>query len=146
MPTLWPAIAAILLLVCSCCVMTVAWYLHLKYSSTWPMWKAILISWLIAGGEYCLQVPANRIGHTQAQMPAATLRAIAEFCILVSFLVFQQFVLCEPIRWNHLLGFAIVFVGVLVVLGGPFPQPVLTTCEVTQTADALRHHKLEEVS
>jgi len=42
-------------LTCSCCVMTAAWYLHLKYKE-WPIWKAILFSWLFALGEYCLQV------------------------------------------------------------------------------------------
>ena len=44
------------------------------------------------------QVPANRIGHSDAGMPAAHLRAIAELFILVAFLAFSQFVLCEPVR------------------------------------------------
>jgi len=35
--------------------LSLARYLHLKYEE-WPMWKAILFSWLIAGAEYCLQV------------------------------------------------------------------------------------------
>jgi uncharacterized protein (DUF486 family) len=45
-------------------------------------------SWLIAGGEYCLQVPANRIGASSG-LSAAQLRAIAELAILASFLVFN---------------------------------------------------------
>jgi uncharacterized protein (DUF486 family) len=40
--------------------MTFAWYGHLKYGHEWPLWKAILVSWLIALVEYCLAVPANR--------------------------------------------------------------------------------------
>ena len=42
--------------------MTVAWYGHLKHRSA-PIVEAIVISWLIAFGEYCFQVPANRIGY-----------------------------------------------------------------------------------
>jgi uncharacterized protein (DUF486 family) len=43
--------------------MTVAWYGHLKYAHDWPLWKAILITWCIALLEYCLAVPANRLGY-----------------------------------------------------------------------------------
>jgi uncharacterized protein len=28
--------------------MTFAWYGHLKYGHDWPLWKAILVSWVIA--------------------------------------------------------------------------------------------------
>lgn len=41
----------IVLLICSCSVMMVAWYFHLNFKE-WPMWKAILISWCFALGEY----------------------------------------------------------------------------------------------
>jgi hypothetical protein len=51
----------ILLLFASNCFMTVAWYWHLNHKEM-PLWKAILISWGIAFFEYCLTVPANRIG------------------------------------------------------------------------------------
>ena len=51
----------VLLLSGSSLVMVTAWYLHLKLDYL-SMPLAILISWLIAGGEYALQVPANRIG------------------------------------------------------------------------------------
>src|SRR5579863_5543933 len=53
----------IVLLFCSNVFMTFAWYGHLKYGHSWPLWKAILVSWLIALLEYCLAVPANRIGY-----------------------------------------------------------------------------------
>ena len=55
--------ATIILLICSNVFMTFAWYGHLKYGQDWPIWKAILISWAIALLEYCLAVPANRIGY-----------------------------------------------------------------------------------
>ena len=52
----------ILLLTASNVFMTFAWYGHLKYKNS-PLMIAILVSWGIAFFEYCLQVPANRIGH-----------------------------------------------------------------------------------
>ena len=57
----------ILLLVASNVFMTLAWYGHLKlgefsWFKTLPLIGVIAISWGIAFFEYCLQVPANRIG------------------------------------------------------------------------------------
>ncbi len=52
----------VILLTVSNIFMTFAWYGHLKFKGT-PLYKVILISWLIAFVEYCFQVPANRIGH-----------------------------------------------------------------------------------
>lgn len=59
-------VGAVLLLLGSNAFMNTAWYLHLKFHS-WPIYKAIFISWAIAFFEYCLQVPANRCcGSCQA--------------------------------------------------------------------------------
>jgi uncharacterized protein (DUF486 family) len=124
MPIDWNgAILSGFLLCCSCCVMVTAWYLHLRMKESWNLGQAIVISWLIAGLEYCLLVPANRIG-AQAGLSAAQLRGLAEVAILIAFLIFQVRVLGQPLLWNHLVGFSIVFLGVLVVLGGPFPSEV----------------------
>ncbi len=41
--------------------MTIASYWHLQHKEV-ALWKAILISWGIAFFEYCLTVPANRLG------------------------------------------------------------------------------------
>ncbi len=43
--------------------MTTAWYWHLKETNI-SLWKAIVISWCVAFFEYCLTVPANRLGYT----------------------------------------------------------------------------------
>jgi hypothetical protein len=51
----------IVLLTVSNIFMTFAWYGHLKYRDV-PLYKVVLVSWLIAFFEYCFQVPANRIG------------------------------------------------------------------------------------
>ena len=85
---------------------------------------AILISWLIASGEYALQVPANRIGAHKAGLAPAILRGIAELTGIVAFLTFQTLVLNRPVLPNHMIGFGIVFAGVLIVLGGPWGSPV----------------------
>ena len=113
----------IVMLCCSCAAMITAWYLHLKFESL-SMPLAILLSWLIAGVEYTLQVPANRIGAHKAELKPTTLRCIAELATLVAFLLFQSFVLGQPVLLNHVLGFTIVFFGVLIVLAGPWTSPV----------------------
>ena len=53
------------LLVLSNVFMTFAWYGHLKTLRHKPLILAIAVSWGIAFFEYCLQVPANRLGYGQ---------------------------------------------------------------------------------
>lgn len=111
---------SIVLLVCSNVFMTTAWYLHLSKQKTWSMLVAIGISWLIAFPEYCLQVPANRLGHVSTGGPftAPQLKIIQEAITLVVFSVFAALVLKERLRTSDMVGFALVFAGVAVsVLG-----------------------------
>ena len=93
------------LLVFSNLFMTFAWYGHLKFKAA-PLLIVILISWGIAFFEYCLQVPANRIGHSAFSAPQ--LKTIQEVITLCVFALFSVFYLGEPIRWNHLVGFALI--------------------------------------
>ncbi|PWS38585.1 hypothetical protein DFH01_04735 [Falsiroseomonas bella] len=86
-----------LLLVGSNVLMTFAWYGHLKAPS-WPMWMAILVSWGIAFFEYCLAVPANRIGY--GTFTAQQLKVMQEVITLAVFAVFSVLWLGETIRWN----------------------------------------------
>ena len=72
----------ILLLTGSNIFMTFAWYGHLKYKDV-ALWKVILVSWSIAFFEYCLQVPANRIGS--ATFSPAQLKVIQEIITLSVF-------------------------------------------------------------
>ena len=97
------AAQTILLLLFSNIFMTFAWYGHLKYKTS-ALWLVILVSWGIAFFEYCLQVPANRIGH--GTFSAAELKTIQEVLTLVVFAGFSVWYLGEPLRWNHLAGFA----------------------------------------
>ena len=93
----------ILLLLASNIFMTFAWYGHLKFRSS-PLWIAILASWGIAFFEYCLQVPANRIGSFT--FSTAQLKIIQEVITLVVFAFFSVLYLREPVRWNYLVSFA----------------------------------------
>lgn len=96
----------IVLLLVSNLFMTFAWYGHLKFEHV-PLWKVILISWLIAFFEYCFQVPANRIGFIEG-INGYQLKMIQEVITLVVFCVFAIFYLKEPLRWNYLVAFAFI--------------------------------------
>jgi uncharacterized protein len=69
------AIFTIIMLLLSNIFMTFAWYGHLKYKAA-PLMLVIFASWGIAFFEYCLQVPANRYGHSV--FSAAELKTIQE--------------------------------------------------------------------
>ncbi len=107
-----PAIAPIVLLALSNVFMTMAWYGHLKFKST-PLMIVILVSWGIAFVEYCLAVPANRIGHTVYS--AAELKTMQEVITLVVFAGFSVLVLNEPLGWNHAVGFTLIAAGAFFV-------------------------------
>lgn len=92
--------------------MTIAWYGHLKYKDS-PLWKAIVISWLIASVEYCFQVPANRIGHYQ--FTAAQLKTIQEVITLIVFCGFSVWYLKEPMKWNYAVGFLFIILAVFFI-------------------------------
>jgi uncharacterized protein (DUF486 family) len=102
----------ILLLTISNIFMTFAWYGHLKYRNV-PLFKVILISWLIAFLEYCFQVPANRIGSYE--FTAAQLKTIQEVITLTVFSVFSVLYLKEPLKWNYLVGFVMIVAAVAVI-------------------------------
>jgi uncharacterized protein (DUF486 family) len=70
------AMLTVLLLFVSNTFLTVAWYGHLKHRSA-PFLTAIVVSWLIAFGEYCFQVPANRIGYGEWLLAVADKRSLA---------------------------------------------------------------------
>lgn len=97
-----------LLLIASNVFMTFAWYGHLKHNSA-PLTLAILVSWGIAFFEYCLAVPANRIGS--AYYSTAQLKTMQEVITLVVFTGFSVFWLKESLTLNHLIGFCLIAAG-----------------------------------
>ena len=105
----------VLLLIASNTFMTFAWYGHLKHRSA-PLWEAILVSWLIALGEYCLQVPANRIGY--GRFTAYQLKIIQESITLVVFFVFAYFYLGESLKWNYAASAVCIFAAVVFAFSG----------------------------
>lgn len=76
------------------------------------IFKAILVSWLIASIEYCFQVPANRLGHYQ--FSAAQLKTVQEVIPLIVFGVFSVTYLGDNLKWNHLIGFLMIVGAVFV--------------------------------
>ena len=98
----------ILLLTGSNIFMTMAWYGHLKHKDV-ALWKVILISWGIAFFEYCLQVPANRIGS--ATFSPSQLNVIQEIITLSVFGVFTVYYFGERLHWNHAVAFCCLIGG-----------------------------------
>ncbi len=107
--------ATIILLSLSNIFMTYAWYGHLKYHANKPLWIAVLISWGIAFFEYCLMVPANRLGY--GQFTGYQLKIIQEAITLVVFVVFAWFVLGEKLRWNYAVSLVCLALAVYFAFG-----------------------------
>jgi uncharacterized protein (DUF486 family) len=102
----------VVLLILSNVFMTAAWYGHLRYKDQ-ALWKMILISWGIAFFEYCLQVPANRIGY--GMFNAAQLKVIQEVISVSVFAVFSVLYLKEELKWNHIAAFLLIVLAVALV-------------------------------
>jgi len=100
----------IALLTLSNVFMTFAWYGHLKFKEL-PLWKAILISWGIAFLEYCLMVPANRIGFANG-LNGFQLKMTQEVITLVVFSLFAVYYLREPFHWKYLVSFVFLLASV----------------------------------
>ena len=116
MPTLSsPQVLPVLLLVGSNVFMTVAWYGHLTYKSA-PLWLVVLASWGIAFFEYCMVIPANRIGHEIYS--TAQLKTIQEVITLLVFAGFSVVYLKEPLGWNHAVGFTLIPAGAAFIFVG----------------------------
>jgi len=88
------------LLLLSNVFMTFAWYGHLKHQSAVTWYTAALLSWGIALFEYLLQVPANRIGHSQFSV--AQLKILQEVITLSVFAPFAVLYMNEPLKWDYL--------------------------------------------
>ena len=93
-------LVAPLLLVGSNVFMTYAWYGHLKDMRTKPLWFAIVASWGVAFLEYCLQVPANRIGYERAGLTLAKLKVMQEVVTMGVFAAFAVVYMRERLTMN----------------------------------------------
>lgn len=114
---------SISLLVFSNIFMTFAWYGHLKmqnfkFLKNSGLIGLILFSWAIAFFEYCLMVPANRIGFRGNGGPFSLLqlKVIQEIVTLVVFTGFSLFWFKEEsLKWNHFAGFALIVLAVYLI-------------------------------
>ncbi|UHS60957.1 DMT family protein [Agrobacterium vaccinii] len=101
---IWPVV----MLIASNVFMTFAWYGHLKHKGS-LLYLAILTSWGIAFFEYCLAVPANRMGSEVYS--TAQLKTMQEVITLTVFALFSVFWLKESLTINHVIGFALIAFG-----------------------------------
>ena len=102
----------VLLLIGSNVFMTMAWYGHLKFTDR-PIWLVVFAAWGIAFFEYCLQVPANRMGHLVYTAPQ--LKGMQEVITLVVFAGFSVWYLGEPLKWNHVAGFVLIVIAAFLI-------------------------------
>ena len=91
---------SVFLLCCSNVFMTFAWYGHLKNLADRPWFIAALCSWCIAFFEYCLQVPANRIGSEV--LSVGQLKILQEVIALTVFVPFSTLYMKERLTLDYL--------------------------------------------
>ncbi len=108
------------MLVASNVLMTFAWYgqfklSEMRISDDWPLFLIILLSWGVAFFEYCIMIPANRIGYVQNGGPfnLIQLKVIQEVISLTVFSVIVTLAFKgEKIEWNHLVSFGLLVLAV----------------------------------
>lgn len=92
------------LLIVSNAIMSFAWYGHLKKDGAVPgpgsVALIILMSWGLAFFEYCLVIPANRIGFA-AGLNVYQLKIIQEALALSVFIPFALFYMGESWKWDY---------------------------------------------
>ena len=124
--TMLRGVTTILMLVVSNCLMTMAWYGNLKFDfgKVFPklgLAGIILVSWGIALLEYCVMIPANRIGFEGQGGPFSMmqLKIIQEVITLTVFSAMSVWVFKEaPLNMNHLAAFFCLIMAVYFVFKG----------------------------
>lgn len=109
--------ATILLLTLSNVFMTFAWYGHLKFLHDKPLSLVGPIAWGLAFFEYCLMVPANRLGY--GQYSGYQLKIMQEVSTLVVFVVFAGLVRGERRRWNYAVSMLFILLAVIFAFDKP---------------------------
>lgn len=112
----WAFLAPPVLLAVSNLFMNTAWYLHLKMPGK-ALWAAVLLSWGIAFFEYCLAVPANRIGAQVWSL--GQLKVMQEALSLLAFVLVAWALFGQKPGWNEIVGFSLVGAGAWFIFKGP---------------------------
>ena len=97
-------------------IMLYAWYGHLRSLSSAPLWIAILVSWSIALLEYCVAVPANRIGSKT--MTLEQLKIVQEAVSLLMFVPFSVVAMKQGVTWNYAAAVACLLAAVYFIFRG----------------------------
>ncbi len=113
----------VFLLICSNTFMTFAWYGNLllrqrHISDNWSLPLVILISWVVAGLEYCFMVPANNIGSdiTGGPFSLMQLKVIQEVVSITVFTaIAMMFFQGQQLHWNHIAAFICLIAAVFFV-------------------------------
>jgi uncharacterized protein (DUF486 family) len=105
------------LLILSNIFMTFAWYGHLKFKEK-ALVTVVLVSWCIAFFEYCLQVPANRIGSEVFSAPQ--LKIIQEVITFIVFFFFSALYLKQFPDLNDIIAFGLILAAVTISIVKPF--------------------------
>lgn len=111
------ALVPVGLLAVSNLFMNLAWYGHLKAPDR-ALWLAVLAAWGIAFFEYCLAVPANRIGAGTYSL--AELKTIQEVMSLTTFVIVAWFLFGTKPSVSTLAGFALIGAGAFLIFKAPF--------------------------
>ena len=90
------------LLVIANVFMTYAWYGHLRDARSTSLWGVVLMSWGVAFFEYCLQVPANRIGFNEAGYTLQQLKVMQEVIAMAVFAAFAAWYMKERVTLDFL--------------------------------------------
>lgn len=96
--------------------MNFAWYGHLKFKDK-PLLIVIFVAWGIAFFEYCLQVPANRIGH--GYFTAPQLKVLQEVITFGVFTLISWIYLKEKPTLYDQAAFLLIIVAVGISLFQP---------------------------
>lgn len=112
----WNLLAPVGLLAGSNVLMNIAWYGHLKFPAK-ALWLAVLVSWGIAFFEYCLAIPANRIGARAYSLPE--LKTIQEVMSLLTFLAVAWLLFDQRPGISQIVGFILIGLGALFVFKAP---------------------------
>ncbi len=116
MSNLAPIVLPVVMLAGSNVLMNLAWYGHLRHPSL-ALWAAIGLAWGIALLEYCLAVPANRIGIQTYSL--AELKTIQEVLSLAAFVLVAWVLFGEQPGPSQLVGFALIAGGAFMIFKSP---------------------------
>lgn len=114
---IWTYLITFSFLILSNIFMTFAWYAHLNFKDK-SLLTVIFVSWGIAFFEYCLHVPANRIGSNLAS--PSQLKVTQEFITFIVFYIFSIYYLKQVPDVNDIVSFSFIIIAVIISFWRPF--------------------------